>query len=138
MKAIGLDFGSKRIGVAISYHGKNAMPYSVIPAEPLSEAVSLIEEIVNENGVDTIVVGIPYSLSGLKSQQTVEVLKFEKLLSSRINKNVVKIDERLTTKQVESFLLKYGTKRRKNRKDLDKYSAALILQQYLELSNKEK
>lgn len=134
MKAIGIDFGSKRIGIAISYHGKNAMPYSVIPAEPLSQAISLIEEIVEENQIDTVVVGIPYSLSGAESQQTVKTLEFEKILSTRLNKNIVKIDERLTTKQIESFLLRYGIKKRKDKKDIDKYSAALILQQYLEAS----
>lgn len=137
MKAIGIDFGSKRIGVAISYHGKNAMPYSVIPAKPLSEAVSLIEQIVDENDIDIIVLGIPYSLSGSKSQQTIDALNFEKLLSSRINRNIVRIDERLTTKQIESLILKYGIKKRKNRKDIDKFSAALILQNYLELSARE-
>lgn len=132
MKAIGIDFGVRNIGIAITYHGDTATPLSVIPGKPLENAVSMIEQIVTENDIELVVLGIPYSLSGGKSAQTKEVLRFEDILKKRLDTRVVTIDERLTTRQAENLLLQYGAKKGKLKVEIDKYSAALILQSYLE------
>lgn len=132
MKAIGIDFGSKNIGIAITYHGSSAMPYSVIPARPLSQAIALIEQIIQENDIESVVVGIPYSLSGEMSAQTKSALHFEKMLKKRLAVKIEQVDERLTTRQAENMLLQYGQKKAREKKDIDKYSAALILDSYLE------
>lgn len=137
MKAVGIDFGAKNIGISITYHGDTATPLSVIPGKPIEQAISMIRQIVDENEIDVIVIGIPFSLSGGISSQTKKALDFEKLLRKRLNVEIQAIDERLTTKQAEDMLIKYSPKRAKEKSKIDKYSAALILQSYLDLKKQE-
>lgn len=132
-RVLGIDFGMKRIGLALSDPSKMiASPLKTVQAgKSLEQTVDLI---LNElEGVETIVVGLPLLLSGKDSETTTTVRKFAALLEEKSSLPLVLWDERLTTTQVERLLKDEGNMRRKRRSQhLDTMSATLILQNYLD------
>lgn len=132
MRALGIDYGEKNIGIAISHYGKTAAPLTVIPAKPTKKAVQSIGEIAEKNKIDTVVVGVPYTLSGGKSDQTEQCLKFAGKLHVIRNVEVKTIDERMTTKTARLFLYEQGALKKQKPAEIDKFAAAVILQSFLE------
>lgn len=125
MKVLGIDIGKKRIGVAISdEEGKFAFPLKVVEVDE-EKVVDKIEEIGEREGAELIVVGIPYSLKGKITPST----EFAQLVAKKLREKglrVEEVDERLTTREAEKII----GKGRKGK--IDKISAALLLQVYLE------
>lgn len=132
-RVLGIDFGMKRIGLALSDPSKIiASPLKTIQAgKSLEQTVDLILKEIE--GVETIVVGLPLLLSGKDSETTTIVRKFAALLEEKSSLPLILWDERLTTTQVERLLKDEGNMRRKKRaQHLDTMSATLILQNYLD------
>lgn len=132
MKYLGLDFGSKNIGVAISdINGKIALPLTTIKAFPIDEAIRSIDIITAENEIITIIVGLPKTLRGELSEQANLSLEFAERIKKDINKNVIMQDERLTSVQAEKLI---GKQKKKNKEMgiTDRISAAIILQNFLD------
>lgn len=131
-KILGVDIGKKRIGLAISdEEGKIAFPLEVIEVEEEQEILDKIKEIIRREGIELIVIGIPYSLKGTITPST----EFALLVAEKFREEgfkVKEIDERLTTK--EAMKLTSGKKKRKG--NIDKISATLLLQTYLERKEK--
>lgn len=137
---MGIDFGSKRIGLSIS-DPTLTIAQGLFVLENNSGIFDEIKKVCAQYDVKIIVVGLPLSLSGNYSNKTAEVLKFIDELKSRLGVEVIKWDERFTTKIAQKAKIDMNLKRkRRQNKDLDDIIAStLILQSYLDfLKNKEK
>lgn len=122
MKYLGIDFGLKKIGLAIS-EGELASPHSVLHVKTRNEAVEKIENLVKKEGIDQIVVGLPDS--GVRSAVLKVVAKL------RLAIPVETADETLSSKHATEKMLELRIKKEK-RMEEDAYSAAIILQDYLD------
>jgi len=129
-RALGVDYGTKRVGLAISDAlGLTARPLAVVPRS------SVVEEVVNlvkEQDVGTIVVGLPTGLSGDEGTSASEARKLADELGFATGVHVVLRDERYTSRMAETALVESGMKRRKRRETVDKVAAAIILQDFLD------
>lgn len=133
VRILGLDTGSKRIGVAVSDElGFTAQALDTIQCKDIDSDIDRIRHLVKEYSVDEIVIGIPYNMNGTEGPQVQRVRDFMKLLSLRINVPLFEWDERLTSAAAERVLLEADMSRAKRRKVIDKLAAALILQGYLD------
>lgn len=135
MRILGLDYGRKRIGVAISDElGVAARSLSTIERKTLDKDRAEIKRLVEEFDVERIVIGYPLTLDGKEGIQCERVSKFVVILEERISIPVVKWDESLSTKEAEDVLIEANMGRKKRRKVVDKLAAAIILQRYLDSS----
>lgn len=133
---LGLDFGGRRIGVALSDPGAViAQPLETLVVNGIGDAVGQVCRIAEEHRVVAIVVGLPLSLSGNDSASTGEVRKFAERLRSACPAPVYFEDERFSSRQAESILHSLGKKIRGNKPKIDRISAAVILQSYLDRMN---
>ncbi|MBN2452840.1 MAG: Holliday junction resolvase RuvX [Candidatus Omnitrophica bacterium] len=133
MRILGLDFGTKRIGVAISDELLlTAQGMDTIYRKELKRDLEAIAGIVKENNVTEIVVGLPVSMDGTHSRKTKETLEFIDLLAKSVTVPVRSWDERLTTVQADRSMLERGMDSFKRRQLADKIAAQLILQGYLD------
>jgi putative holliday junction resolvase len=137
MKILGIDFGTKRIGIALS-DGLliTAQGQESIMSKSLADDIAKINQLVAENGVTEIVVGLPISMNGTYSQKTKETLVFVENLSKAVSVPVKTWDERLTSLQAERVLLEADMSRQKRKILSDKIAAQLILQSYLDCRKK--
>ena len=130
-RILGLDFGSARIGVAISDELQMlAHPLETIPAN--EEPASRVAEIVREKQVDHVVAGIPRQMNGQIGTAATEVLEFVEKLRAILPCPVVTWDERLTTVAAHRALRDAGKKTRDTRGYVDQVAAQMILQTYLD------
>lgn len=128
-RILGIDFGRKRVGVAISDAlGFTAQPLVTLPR---GDAVAGITALATEYSVDLVVVGMPTPLGGGSSESAVLAHEFGEELAAATGVDVVFADERFTSRMAERALLESGMKRRDRRSRVDKVAAAIILQDYL-------
>ena len=131
-KAIGIDYGKKRIGIAISDPLKIiAYPYQTIDRKVTPDYISEIKKIIEQKDIDSIVVGYPLTLSGNESQQTKVTLEFIDELKNKLEISIFKCDERLTSKEAEYYLRQKNLKPSKNKDKIDQLAASIILRQFL-------
>jgi putative Holliday junction resolvase len=132
MRSLGLDIGDKRIGVALSDpDGILASPLTVINRRDESRDIEAISDIISQQGVGRIIVGLPYSLDGSLGGQAEKVKAFTRKLASRTQVPLEYRDERLTTVMAGRLKRAAGSKKRKKAGD-DAQAAAIILQGYLD------
>ena len=128
-KIMALDFGTKRIGVALSdYLQVIANPCTCIQREPEQKAIEEITKIAKENRVEKIVVGVPYNMDGTLGFQGENCIEFSQKL---IGFDIILEDERLTSEEAEERLKSRKVDFRKNKGLVDIESACIILEQYL-------
>jgi putative Holliday junction resolvase len=139
MRIVGLDVGERRIGVAISDGTCTlARPMGVLLGTALDDKAveRAAEEIARiaseEEGVHTIVVGLPRRLDGSPNAMTTRVTAFASALEARVGLPVVLQDERLTSIEAETRLAEREKDWRVRKKQLDAAAAAIILQDYLD------
>ncbi len=133
MKIMGLDFGTKRIGVSLSDElFITAQGSDTIYRKDLQADLQAISGIIKENNVIEVVVGLPISMNGSHSQKTKETLEFVDVLTKAIRVPVKTWDERLTTVQADRSMMEAGMNSFKRRELADKVASALILQCYLD------
>jgi putative Holliday junction resolvase len=123
-----IDYGTRRIGVAVSNSGVLATPHSVVPNE--GDVVETLARLARELQATTIVVGIPGRQFRDPREQTFR--DFAERLRQKTCKEVVLWDEALTTADAAERLRESGRKRREVQRDIDMYAAAVILQSYLD------
>ena len=136
---LGIDYGARRIGLALSDATATlASPWQLIHRPP-SEAETLrllIAEIAalqeNDDGLEAVVVGWPRRLDGSPSDQTPIVETFAQSLKAKIDVPVILQDERLSSTEAESRLARRERDWRKRKRQLDAAAAAVILQDYLD------
>lgn len=134
MKYLGLDLGSRTLGVAISDITHTiATSYIVIRHnEEYDRLLDDVEKIVKDEHIEKIVLGFPKNMNNTIGPKGELSLEFKKKLEQKLNIEVILQDERLTTKEAESVLIKNNTRRNKRRKVIDKLAATIILQSYLD------
>lgn len=130
---MGLDIGTRTIGVAISDElGIAAHGLKTIRRKSMEEDLKEIATIIRELEIDKIVVGLPKNMDGTLGRQAEIVLKWIEALKDKILVPVETWDERLSTVGASRVLLEADLSRRKRKKVIDKLAAVLILQGYLE------
>jgi len=133
MRRLGLDYGEKRIGVAVSDElGWTAQPLGVIRRTKAEDDIDRIAELVREHGAGEVIVGLPKNLDGTIGPRGEICMAFADRLRERLGVPVVLWDERLSTAMAERTLLAADVSRKKRRQVVDKMAAAIILQHYLE------
>ena len=140
MTYLGLDLGSKTLGLAISDKlGIIASSLEVIRYNDFDELFNRLDAIVYTKKVDVFVLGNPLNLDGSVSKRSEETFEFKKLLESRYpTKEIVLQDERLSTVEAERLLISNDTKRKNRKKVIDKIAATIILQAYLDKRSHER
>ena len=133
MRYLGIDYGSKRIGIAISD------PLNIIarPVKYILNSASTkteFEKLFKEFEIGTIVVGMPFNLKGEKAQKADEVEHFISDTLSVFKLNIIRWDERFTTKQAHQTMIDMNVKKkqRQSKEMIDAMAAALMLQSYLD------
>ena len=136
MRIMGLDFGSKTVGVAVSdplYI--TAQGVEIIRREQenkLRKTLARIEELVKEYEVEEIVLGLPKNMNNSIGERAEKTLEFKAMLERRIGLNVVMCDERLTTVAADKTMMEVGVRRENRKKYVDQIAATFILQGYLD------
>ncbi|HKZ21092.1 MAG TPA: Holliday junction resolvase RuvX [Acidimicrobiia bacterium] len=129
-RALGLDFGHKRVGVAIS--DELWVAAHALMVVPRREAPARVADLVEEYGVIEIVIGLPTSLSGQEGESARAARDFGREIEEATGLPVTWVDERFTSKDAERVMLEAGTRRRARRANLDKVAATVILQSFLD------
>ena len=133
MRIIGLDYGTKTVGVALSDAlGITAQPVETITRKEenkLRKTYARIEAIIEENDVEKIVVGLPKNTVG---ERAIACEEFAKNLERRTGLEVIMWDERLTTVSAEKALMESGVRRENRKAVIDQIAAVFILQGYLD------
>lgn len=133
MRILGLDIGTKRIGLALSDELMlTAQGIETLRRNELTGDIDRIKDIINKNGVTEVVAGLPLNMDGTYSAKTKEVAAFIDALKRSVDVPVRTQDERLTTVQAERSMLEADLSRAKRRRLADKVAAQLILQGYLD------
>lgn len=142
MHFLGIDYGEKRIGLSYADELKIAIPLSPATGRTLKERLEKLAQTIKERKIDVLVIGYPYNMDGSIGFKAKEVDLFIKKLEKQFKLPIFKIDERLSSQQVESDILtlKLQTKKQSikskqtTRKtgELDSRVAALLLQDFLE------
>jgi len=133
MRILGLDYGEKRIGIAVSDElGLTAQGLETLQRKNAAHDVERIGKIARDLGVEKIVVGYPIRLNGEEGIQCEKVKRFAGRLETALSVPVVFQDETLTTREAESILIQANVRREKRKLLVDKLAAGIILQSYLD------
>ncbi|WP_035053490.1 Holliday junction resolvase RuvX [Carnobacterium pleistocenium] len=135
MRTMGLDVGSKTVGVAVSDpFGWTAQGIEIVKINEVQEeyGIDRIGELINIHEVTKVVIGLPKNMNNSIGPRAEASLRYAELIKETFNLPVILQDERLTTVQAERMLIEEGnTSRAKRKKVIDKLAAVIILQNYL-------
>lgn len=135
-RVLGLDFGSRTVGVAVSDPlGLTAQPLFTIERKQenkLRRTLARIEELIAEYQIETIVLGLPKNMNNTLGERAEKTMEFRDALVRRTGLPVVLWDERLTTVAAERVLIEEGVRREHRKESIDRIAAAFILQAFLD------
>ena len=136
MRILGLDFGSKTVGVAVSDPlGITAQPVEIVRRKSenkLRQTLARIEELAKEYQAESFVLGLPQNMNNTLGERAEKSLAFKEMLEKRTGLSVVMWDERLTTVAANRAMMEGGVRRETRGEFVDSMAAALILQGYLD------
>ena len=136
MRIMGLDYGSKTVGVAVSDPLKvTAQGVETIQRKSegkLRQTLARIQSLAEEYQVGEIVLGFPKNMDNTEGERCEKTLEFKEFLEKRCGMPIILWDERLTTVAAERSLMEGGVRRENRKKHLDRIAAVLILQGYLD------
>lgn len=136
MRILGLDYGTKTVGVALSDElGITAQPIRTIERKSenkLRKTLAEIESIIEEYEVSFVVLGYPKNMNNTEGPRAIATKEFKEHLERRTGLTVYLQDERLTTIESERILMESGVRREHRKEYVDKMAAAIILQSYLD------
>jgi putative Holliday junction resolvase len=139
MRILGLDYGSKRIGVAVCDElGMTAQGLATIARKNRRQDLEEIAGFIRKYNVEKIVIGYPIRLDGTEGIQCEKISKFASLLEYTFSLPVFKWDETLSTKEAEEILIRANIARNRRKNIVDKLAASLILQGYLDSQQSNK
>jgi len=139
MRILGIDYGSKRIGLSVCDElGFTAQGLATITRKNKKKDMEEISSFVEKYNVEKIVIGFPVRLDGTEGIQCEKVNRFAGILETRFSIPVIKWDESLSTKEAETILIEANMSRKKRKKVVDKLAATIILQGYLDYLDKMK
>ena len=131
-KILGLDIGSKRIGVASSDAlGVTAQPLTTLYSLKEDEVIDRLKEIVKKEDLMEVVIGLPLNMNGSSGPEAQKAIKFCDLLKDKLGIPIKLWDERMSTLEVERVMIQADVSRSKRKKKIDKLAAQVILQSYL-------
>lgn len=136
MRIMGLDYGNKTVGVAISdpllltAQGKEIIRRE--RANKLRQTLARIEELILENEIELIVLGCPKNMDGSEGDRVEKTKEFQEMIERRTGVDVVLWDERLTTVAADRYMMEAGIRRENRGKYVDEIAAVFILQGYLD------
>lgn len=135
MRYLGLDLGSKTLGVALS-DTTNTIASSLktifFKENDYNSLIEPIRELINEYDISKIVLGLPKNMNNTLGPRAELSYSFKKLLENNLNIEVILEDERLTTVISNNIMIKADMSRKKRKKKVDSIAASLILQSYLD------
>lgn len=141
MRTIGLDYGTKTVGVALSDEmGLIASPHVTIERErptKLRRTYVQLEQIISEYNVGLIVLGYPKNMNNTEGERAESTREFKEALERRTGLPVILYDERLTTVEADRILEETGVAKSARKQHIDKMAAAIILQNYLDRENND-
>ena len=135
MKIVGLDLGSKTLGVAVSDPSKTiATKLTTITFlnNDFEYAIKELFAILKDVDIEMFVLGLPKNMDGSLGFQAQASIRFKDLLEVKFNKPVILWDERLTSKMAESMMIQADLSRKKRKTKVDFVAATIILQSYLD------
>lgn len=136
MRIMGLDFGSKTVGVAVSdLLFLTAQGVEIIRRKSpgkLRQTLARLEELIAEYEVDRIVLGYPRNMNNTEGERCEKTREFKELLERRTGLSVILWDERLTTVAADRTMIESGIRREDRKQYVDKLAAVFILQGYLD------
>lgn len=140
MRIMGLDYGSKTVGVSVSDAlGLTAQGMVILRRESenkLRKTLAKLEEIIKEYGVSSIVLGFPKNMNNTLGERAEKTLVFKEMLERRTGLEVILWDERLTTIEAIRTMEDAGVKKKDMKKYVDKIAATYILQGYLDFTGR--
>ena len=123
MKILGIDYGDKRIGLALADSQSIAVPYKVISYSKLADFLTELKSLIETENIATIVIGLPHSLSGQANDRLQITQSFVDYLKKNISLPIITVDEQYTSKMYTKMgITKY----------LDKHAATAILETWLQ------
>lgn len=132
-RKMGIDYGDKRIGVALSdLLCIISSPYEVFINKGEEESLKHLDKIIKENDVDEIAMGLPLNMDGSEGERARLHREFGQKLSDFSGVTVHFVDERLTSAEAEEILISSGVRREKRKELIDKLSAQIILQTFID------
>ena len=132
MRYIGLDLGTKTLGISLS-NGVIATNYTTLRHnENYDYLVDEVDKLVKEKHIDKIVLGFPKNMNNTIGERANITLEFKKKLEDKTNLEVIMEDERLTSKVAEQVVIKADTSRKKRKERVDGVASVIILQSYLD------
>ena len=136
MRIMGLDYGSKTVGVAISdallLTAQGIETIERKEENKLRKTLARIEALIKEYEVEKIVLGLPLNMNDTIGERAQKTLEFKAMLERRTGLEVILWDERLTTVEAEQILIESNVRREDRKKYIDKIAAGFILQGYLD------
>lgn len=138
MRYLGLDLGTKTLGLALSDQlGMIATSYKILRHdENYDSLIPMLKEEIEKNDVKILVLGLPKNMNNSIGERGQIALEFKEKLENSFNLPVYMQDERLTTRQAENLLIYNDTSRKKRKKVIDSLAATIILQSYLDRKEK--
>ena len=141
MRIMGLDFGSKTVGVAISYPlFLTAQGIEIVRRKApgkLRQTLARINELKEEYEVGKIVLGFPKNMNNTEGERCEKTLEFKEMLEKRTGLEVVLWDERLTTVEADRTMMQVGIRRENRKEYVDELAAIFILQGYLDYQSRQ-
>ena len=141
MRCLGLDLGSKTLGIAISDRTNFiASVYTTIffKDEDYSSLIEPLREIIEKEEIGTLVLGLPKNMNNTLGDRAETTIMFQKKIEELFNIEVILQDERLSTVAAHNYLLEADMSRKKRKKVVDKMAANIILQTYLDIEKGRK
>lgn len=135
MKILGLDLGSKTLGIASSdmlQMVASKMTTLRFQTNDFESAINQLNDLIDWSLYDSIVLGLPKNMNGSLGQQAQDTIRFKDMLVESTSKEVVLWDERLTSRMANSIMITADLSRKKRKKKVDYIAATIILQSYLD------
>lgn len=135
MRILGLDLGTRTLGIAISDITETiASFYGTIhfEEENYKESLEKLKKIIESEKIQKIVLGLPKNMNNSVGDAAIRCLNYKSMLETTFNLEVIMQDERLSTKEATSYLIESDMSRKKRKKKVDSVAASIILQTYLD------
>lgn len=136
MRIIGLDLGSKTLGVSVSDNtlmiatGITTIRFDV---DDYEKAISMLKNIIDEYDAKMLVLGLPKNMNNTVGKAALRCINFKKMLEDTFNLPVIMQDERLSSVSANNILIKSDVSRKKRKEKVDLIAATIILQNYLDI-----
>lgn len=138
MRALGLDVGTKTVGLAVSDElGLTAQPLTTVRRSGMATDLEAVAAHCRDLGVDRLIVGLPLNMNASEGPRAIACRKFGEALAHKTSLPVIYWDERLTTVAAQRALLEADVSRAKRKSVIDQVAAALILQGWLDAQPRE-